>query len=87
MSLSSTAATWTVNDSGKGFDVSAIGADRLGLRSSVYGRVEAAGGKVKVWSAPGNGTSVLFSLPIITEPLTTKEPADPAPPKKDSSDA
>jgi signal transduction histidine kinase len=65
VSLSSTAATWTVNDSGEGFDPSAIGADRLGLRSSVFGRVESVGGKVKVWSAPGSGTSVLFSLPIV----------------------
>lgn len=73
VSISDTAATWTVNDAGKGFDVASIGADRLGLRSSVYGRVEAAGGKVKVWSAPGNGTSVLFSLPItsVSKPAET----------------
>jgi hypothetical protein len=58
--------TWTVNDAGVGFDPSAIPADRLGLRSSVFARVESAGGTVKVWSAPGSGTSVLFTLPMLT---------------------
>jgi hypothetical protein len=57
--------TWTVNDAGAGFDPRAVAADRLGLRSSVYRRVQSAGGRVKVWSAPGNGTSVLFTLPLL----------------------
>lgn len=65
VSLSDSAVTWTVNDAGKGFDISTVGADRLGLRSSMFGRVESVGGTVKVWSAPGSGTSVLFSLPIL----------------------
>jgi signal transduction histidine kinase len=82
VSISDNAATWTVNDAGRGFDVASIGADRLGLRSSVFGRVESVGGKVKVWSAPGNGTSVLFSLPI-----TSVAPAGDSPDKKDAGDA
>jgi len=59
--------TWTVNDAGSGFDPSAVSPDRLGLRSSVFRRVESAGGTVKVWSAPGSGTSVLFTLPLLPE--------------------
>jgi signal transduction histidine kinase len=57
--------TWTVNDAGRGFDPATVSPDRLGLRSSVFRRVESAGGTVKVWSAPGNGTSVLFTLPLL----------------------
>jgi signal transduction histidine kinase len=60
--------TWTVNDGGRGFDPAAVPPDRLGLRSSVFRRVESAGGTVKVWSAPGSGTSVLFTLPMLSEP-------------------
>lgn len=87
VSLSNTAATWTVNDSGKGFDISAIGADRLGLRSSVFGRVESVGGTVKVWSAPGNGTSVLFSLPIMLAPSGSEATLDDAHAKAGPTDA
>ena len=68
VSASEKFVTWTVSDAGVGFDPAAIPSDRLGLRSSVFRRVEAAGGTVKVWSAPGNGTSVLFTLPLLPEP-------------------
>jgi hypothetical protein len=61
--------TWTVNDAGTGFDPATVLPDRLGLRSSVFRRVESAGGTVKVWSAPGSGTSVLFTLPLLPEPV------------------
>jgi hypothetical protein len=57
--------TWTVNDAGRGFDPATVSPDRLGLRSSVFRRVESAGGTVKVWSASGSGTSVLFTLPLL----------------------
>jgi hypothetical protein len=59
--------TWTVNDAGVGFDPAAVPVDRLGLRSSVFARVEAAGGTVKVWSSPGSGASVLFTLPLLSQ--------------------
>jgi hypothetical protein len=65
--------TWTVNDAGKGFDPDAVQPDRLGLRSSVYGRVESAGGTVKVWSSPGSGTSVLFTLPLLSGPADAED--------------
>jgi signal transduction histidine kinase len=44
-----------------------VPADRLGLKSSVFGRVEAEGGTVKIWTSPGHGTSVLFTLPLLAE--------------------
>jgi hypothetical protein len=69
VSATDDAITWTVNDAGHGFDPGAIGADRLGLRSSVFRRVESVGGVVKVWSAPENGTSVLFTVPLLPRPL------------------
>jgi hypothetical protein len=68
VSASDDAITWTVNDAGHGFDPASIGSDRLGLRSSVFRRVESVGGVVKVWSAPGSGTSVLFTVPLLPLP-------------------
>ena len=70
--------TWTVNDAGKGFDPSAVRPDRLGLRSSVFRRVESAGGTVKVWSAPGSGTSVLFTLPLEPDPGPVTDAGEPS---------
>lgn len=56
-------ATVMVIDQGRGFDPAAIPGDRLGIRSSIIGRVEDLGGTVRVWSRPGQGTSVLLSMP------------------------
>jgi phage shock protein PspC (stress-responsive transcriptional regulator)/two-component sensor histidine kinase len=57
-----------VRDRGVGFDVgSALGSEdgdhRRGLRDSVIGRVERHGGRVEVWSAPGEGTEVELCIP------------------------
>ncbi|NEM92177.1 sensor histidine kinase [Galbitalea soli] len=52
-----------VIDSGRGFVVEGVAADRLGLRQSVRGRIEAVGGDVHVWSTPGRGTSVVIRVP------------------------
>jgi signal transduction histidine kinase len=61
--------TVMVIDQGVGFDPDAVPSDRLGLRSSVFGRVETVGGSVRVWSKPGKGTSVMISMPAtITTP-------------------
>lgn len=81
VSATDESVTWTVNDAGTGFDPGAVPADRLGLRSSLYGRVESAGGTVKVWSAPGAGTSVLFTLPM----LSGRAPGDPRDPEHDAA--
>jgi signal transduction histidine kinase len=58
--------TYMVIDHGVGFDPSAVPSTRLGLRTSVIGRIEAHGGSVRVWSQPGSGTSVLISMPTNT---------------------
>jgi signal transduction histidine kinase len=68
MSSTDTSVTWTVSDDGVGFDVAAVPGDRLGLRSAVRQRIEAAGGAVKIFSAPNAGTSVLLTLPLLGAP-------------------
>jgi signal transduction histidine kinase len=55
--------TVMVTDKGTGFDPSTVAADRLGLRSSVVERMAAVGGQARIWSAPGEGTSVIISAP------------------------
>lgn len=52
-----------VSDDGDGFDPSAVPAGRLGIAESVVGRLDAAGGGVRVFSAPGAGTTILLSVP------------------------
>ncbi len=58
------AVTIMVTDEGVGFDPTAIADDRLGVRESIAGRIEAAGGTVQLWSAPGSGTSIVMTVPI-----------------------
>lgn len=53
-----------VRDRGQGFDVSAVSADRHGLRESILGRVERAGGSAKVTSELGAGTEILLRMPL-----------------------
>jgi signal transduction histidine kinase len=52
-----------VVDAGRGFDTAAVAGDRLGLDDSVRGRLAEVSGDVVLWSAPGEGTSVLLSVP------------------------
>ena len=52
-----------VSDEGRGFDVTAIGRDRLGLSESVRARVADVQGRVIVWSTPGSGTTVILTVP------------------------
>jgi signal transduction histidine kinase len=47
-----------IRDRGPGFDLSAIPADRRGVRDSIVGRMERAGGRAVVTSSPGEGTEV-----------------------------
>ncbi len=55
--------TIMITDRGTGFDPASVAADRLGLRASVVERMTAVGGRARVWSAPGEGTSVIISAP------------------------
>jgi signal transduction histidine kinase len=47
-----------VRDRGPGFDLGAVPADRRGVRESIVGRMERAGGRAQVSSSPGEGTEV-----------------------------
>jgi signal transduction histidine kinase len=52
-----------VRDRGAGFDPAAIPDDRQGIRESIRGRLERAGGSATVTSAPGEGAEVELRLP------------------------
>jgi signal transduction histidine kinase len=52
-----------VRDRGVGFDPAAVPEGRLGLTESIEGRLERAGGRATVTSAPGAGTEVELRLP------------------------
>lgn len=49
-----------VSDSGCGFDPSTLPTDRLGVKESVLARMRDAGGRARVFSAPGRGTTILL---------------------------
>ncbi|MHC6219668.1 sensor histidine kinase [Arthrobacter sp. MMS24-S77] len=49
-----------VSDSGCGFDPSKLSTDRLGVKESVLARMRDAGGRARVFSAPGRGTTILL---------------------------
>lgn len=52
-----------VRDRGAGFDPATVPSDRQGIRESIEGRLERAGGSATVTSRPGNGTEVELRLP------------------------
>lgn len=52
-----------VVDAGRGFAVDARTDGRLGVGTSIVGRLETVGGSATVWSHPGRGTSVLLRVP------------------------
>jgi len=54
-----------VTDEGCGFDGWDTSVHRIGLGDSVLGRIREAGGTVRLWSAPGSGTSVALSVPAV----------------------
>ncbi|WP_395638307.1 sensor histidine kinase [Pseudolysinimonas sp.] len=58
-----TTITVMVTDRGSGFDPAAVAQDRLGLRASVVDRMAAVGGRAQIWSAKGEGTSVILTAP------------------------
>lgn len=53
-----------VRDRGKGFDPDGVSDDRHGLADSVHGRMERNGGKVRLRTAPGDGTEVQLEMPL-----------------------
>ena len=52
-----------VRDRGSGFDRTAVPPDRRGLAESIERRLERAGGRASVVTAPGEGTEVELRLP------------------------
>ncbi|MER3388428.1 MAG: hypothetical protein RJQ01_00195 [Microcella sp.] len=58
-----------VIDAGVGFEVAAVTGVRLGVGSSIVGRLDSIGGTATVWSRPGAGTSVLLRVPMGEELL------------------
>jgi signal transduction histidine kinase len=69
-----TDVTFMVSDEGEGFDLDAVDPSRLGIRDSIIGRMEAAGGTARIWSSPGAGTTVLLSVPV----LEVRDPGEPS---------
>ncbi|WP_342319072.1 PspC domain-containing protein [Corynebacterium mayonis] len=53
-----------VRDRGPGFDVAQIPEDRHGVRDSIIGRMERAGGTATISAAAGHGTEVALSLAV-----------------------
>ncbi len=52
-----------VRDRGPGFDPDSVPPDRRGVRESVVGRMQRAGGRAEVRSTPGEGTEVSLEIP------------------------
>jgi signal transduction histidine kinase len=52
-----------VTDSGVGFTLDGVDDDKLGFKESVVGRLSEVGGKARLFSAPGNGTTVVLEVP------------------------
>lgn len=50
-------------DQGVGFEPSAVGAGRLGVRDRIIGSLAAIGGRVRIDSRPGAGTRVVMTAP------------------------
>lgn len=53
-----------VIDGGRGFSLDERTDGRLGVGTSIVGRLETIGGAATVWSQPGKGTSVLLRVPV-----------------------
>jgi signal transduction histidine kinase/phage shock protein PspC (stress-responsive transcriptional regulator) len=51
-----------VRDRGEGFDLDAVGEDRMGVKGSIIDRMERHGGRATVRSSPGNGTEVRLEI-------------------------
>ncbi|MFE6966842.1 sensor histidine kinase [Agromyces sp. NPDC057679] len=52
-----------VTDQGSGFDQSNVKAGKLGFAESIVGRLESVGGRVRVFSSPGAGTTIMLEVP------------------------
>ncbi|SDW01269.1 Signal transduction histidine kinase [Arthrobacter sp. cf158] len=60
VSRSGSVVTVLVSDAGRGFDPATIPAERFGVRNSVVERMGGVGGRAKVMSAVGRGTTIVL---------------------------
>jgi signal transduction histidine kinase/phage shock protein PspC (stress-responsive transcriptional regulator) len=65
-----------VRDRGVGFDPDHVGEDRLGVRRSIYERMERHGGKADIRSTPGEGTEVHL---VVDQTSTSNSGSGPGP--------
>ncbi|MFB6611493.1 sensor histidine kinase [Agromyces sp. NPDC056379] len=52
-----------VTDAGSGFEPAAVDGARLGYAESVVGRLSVVGGRARIFSSPGSGTTVMLEVP------------------------
>ena len=52
-----------VTDAGTGFEPEAVDGGRLGYAESVVGRLHSVGGRARIFSSPGSGTTVMLEVP------------------------
>ncbi|MFB9310474.1 signal transduction histidine kinase [Agromyces hippuratus] len=52
-----------VTDAGSGFEPAAVDGARLGYSESVVGRLSMVGGRARIFSSPGSGTTVMLEVP------------------------
>lgn len=52
-----------VTDTGRGFEPDAVDGARLGYAESVVGRLHTVGGRARIFSSPGSGTTVMLEVP------------------------
>lgn len=52
-----------VTDTGSGFEPEAVDGARLGYAESVVGRLNTVGGRARIFSSPGSGTTVMLEVP------------------------
>lgn len=65
-----------VTDRGPGLDPSNLPEGRMGVRESILGRMQRAGGRARIVPGPGGGTSVRLDIPRDTANATPTEPTD-----------
>lgn len=63
ISVTSDPFTVTIADRGQGFDPTTTSANRMGISSSIVGRMRVVGGDARIRSAPGAGTTVELRWP------------------------
>jgi signal transduction histidine kinase len=52
-----------ITDAGVGFTLDDVDSARLGFKESVVGRLKEVGGRARLFSAPGSGTTVVLEVP------------------------